>query len=835
MFKSRFTFLLVGLVGVAARVLMAQQAQPPVALTNPLANTPAAVTEGQRIYAAICQECHGFAGAGDRGRGGPPLTGTTGYSYGNRDADLFGSIRSGVPATDMPANTALSDTQIWQIISYVRSLQAATSGARGAAPVAVVATATSPASGEALFFGSKAACATCHEINGRGGVVGPDLSTAGRLDAAALRQKITAPNAPMAAGRGGPAGARGGGGGGGRGGGGAPTTIVVRTAAGKEIRGVRRNEDTFSLQMVDATGQLHLLDKMKLASIKVENASLMPDDFSKRLTAGEIDSLVAFLAAQQTRDPAIVAAQPVPAGGLTYDRLVKSKAEPHNWPMFWGDYQGTHYSQLKQITAANVGTLRPAWTFPLFGPTVMQGTPVVVDGVMYATGSGNPTTVVAIDARSGRQIWRFTRQQKITNPFQINPSNRGVAVLGHRVYVGTLDAALVALDARTGRQLWEVQVADTMEGHNITSPPLVLKDKVIVPVAGGEFATRGFLDAFDAATGKHAWRFYTIPGPGEPGNETWKGDSWKTGGSPTWLTGTFDPELNTLYWPVGNPAAQIDRSVRGDGDNLYSNSVVALDPDTGKLKWHYQFTPNDGHDWDSAQNMALVDRVWRGQPRKLLLHADRNSHFYVLDRVTGAFLSGTPFVYQNWNTGFDEKGRPKPAPGSNSSPEGSFFVYPSLVGGTNFQSPSYSALTGWFYLAFQESGQQYASAQVPITRGQQYTGRGRGATPAARGPNEPAPNSGLKAIDPDTGKTVWQFPLFQGSLTNGVMATAGNLLFASSRDGNLVSLDSKTGKYLWHFQTGGDHAASPLSYAIDGTQYVALASGNVIISFSLPE
>ena len=527
----------------------------------------------------------------------------------------------------------------------------------------------------------------------------------------------------------------------------------MKTRDGKEIRGVRRNEDTFSLQMVDASGQLHLLDKLAVASVTVENRSLMPDDFAKRLTTDEIDSLVAYLGAQAARNPATIAAQPMPPGGLTYDRLVKSHAEPGNWPMYWGDYQGTHYSALTQITSANAKQLRAAWTFPLFGGGVMEGAPLVVDGVMYATGSGNPTTVVALDARTGRQIWRFTRPQKVTNPYQINPFSRGVAILGQRVYVGTLDAALVALDARTGRQLWEVQVADTMLGHNITSPPLVLKDKVIVGVAGGEYGTRGFLDAYDAATGKQAWRFYTVPGPGEPGNDTWKGDSWKTGGSPTWLTGSFDPELNTLYWAVGNPAPQIDRSTRGDGDNLYSNSVVALNPDTGTLKWHYQFTPNDGHDWDSVQDLVLVDRQWRGQPRKLLLHADRNAHFYVLDRVTGQFLSGTPFVYQNWNTGFDEKGRPKPVPNWNSNPDGTFFVYPTLVGGTNWQSPSYSALTGWFYLEFAEGGQQYTSVPAAMTAGQTWTGSGRGAKPAVAQPNEPAANAGIKAIDPDTGKT----------------------------------------------------------------------------------
>jgi len=357
---------------------------------------------------------------------------------------------------------------------------------------------------------------------------------------------------------------------------------------------------------------------------------------------------------------------------------------------------------------------------------------------------------------------------------------------------------------------------------------------VITGIAGGEYATRGFIDAYDAATGKRLWRFNAIPGPGEPGNETWKGDSWKTGGGATWLTGTYDPELNTVYWPVGNPAPQIDRSTRGDLDNLYSDSVVALDPDTGALKWHFQFTPNDGHDWDSVQDMMLVDRVWRGRSRKLLLHADRNGHFYVLDRTDGAFLSGTPFVYQNWNRGFDPRGRPQPVPGSNSSPEGSFLVYPTLGGGTNFQAPSYNPATGWFYLAYSEAGQQYVSASAPIVRGQQYLGRGRAGGAPARTADQPRPNAGIKALDPETGKTMWDFKIFQGSTTNGVLATGGRVVFASTRDGNISALDARTGALLWHFQTGGNNAASPMSYSIDGRQYVALAAGNVIVSFALP-
>ncbi len=803
-------------IASSAGALPAQTQQGPAG--NPLASSTAAVADGQRLFDQTCQTCHGPSGQGsDRG----PSLATPGLVHGNTDADVFRSIRAGVPGTQMPPFAGLTDTQIWQLVSYVRSLQ----GGR-ADPGAAASNGGDPAAGESLFNG-RAACASCHDVNGRGGIVGPDLSNAARFQPAQLHQKILNPNSPAAA----TGGARGGGRGAP-----APATVVVRTREGREIRGVRRNEDTFSLQMVDESGQLHLLDKLKLASVAVQTTSLHPTDYATRLSPADTANLVAYLGTLKGRDPAKSAVAPPPPGGVTYDRLLNSKAEPHNWLMYWGDYQGTHYSALSQIDTGNVARLRSAWATPVPGDTVSESTPLVVDGVMYGTSGGNPRTVTAIDARTGRQIWRFTRPQKVRNPGETDVVNRGVAILGHRLFVGTNDAALVCLDARTGALMWEVQVADTMDGFNITSPPLIVKDKIIVGHAGGEYAIRGFLDAYDV-TGKRLWRFHTIPGPGEMGNETWKGDSWKTGGGATWLTGTYDPVLETIYWPIGNPAAMTDRSVRGDGDNLFTDSVVALDPETGQRRWHYQFTPNDGHDWDSTEDMVLVDRMWRGQNRKLLMHADRNGHFYVLDRTNGAFLSGTPFIHQTWNRGFDDRGRPMPVPGSNSSPEGSILVYPTAGGATNFQAPSYSPITGLFYLAYSEAGAQYTSAPQVIERGREWLGRApaRSGGPLARGPSDPPPNAGVKALDPETGKTIWDFKLFQGSLSNGVLATAGNVLFASSRDGNIIALDARTGTHLWHYQTGGNHAASPISYAIDGRQYVALTAGNLLISFTLPE
>lgn len=554
----------------------------------------------------------------------------------------------------------------------------------------------------------------------------------------------------------------------------------------------RRSEDTFAAQFVDAAGAWHIVDKLT----HDERTLAQPD--------------------------------------VTPERLEHASGEPQNWLTYWGDYRSTHYSALHQIDTTNVSRLHAAWAFPMPGSAVLEATPLVADGVMYTT---QPGGVVALDARTGRQLWRFTRAQKVKNPYEINPFNRGVAIVGHQLFVGTLDAALVALDARTGTRLWEVQVADSMLGYSLTSAPLVVKDKVLVGITGGEFGARGFLDAYDAASGRRLWRWYAVPGPGEFGNDTWKGDSWQRGGSPMWLTGSYDPELNLVYWTVGNPGPQIDRSARGDLDNLFSDSVVAIDPDTGHRKWHYQFTPNDGHDWDSCQAVVLVDRVWRGRPRRLLLHADRNGFLYVLDRATGEFLSGQPFVYQNWNAGFDARGRPKVVPGSNSSPDASVIVYPTVGGGTNFQAPSYSTLTGWLYLAYREGGQAYVSAPVTYEAGHQYIGRvapGAHASPA-RKPGEPEPGAGIKAIDPDTGKTVWDFRIAQGSLTNGVLATGGNVVFAASRDGNLIALDATSGAHLWHFQTGAAMAASPMSYAIDGRQYIAIAAGNVVYAFTLDQ
>jgi PQQ-dependent dehydrogenase (methanol/ethanol family) len=765
--------------------------------TNPMAGSPAAVAAGQRLYGQTCQACHGGEGRGDRG----PALATGTFAHGGEDADLFRTIRAGVAGSGMPAFAKLTDDQTWQLVTYIRSLNTSAATTREVVP-------GDPAEGERLFYG-KAACGSCHAVNAKGGLLGPDLSAAGKTTADLLRAKILNPATEMNPSGRGPRG---------------PSVVVVRTDDGREIRGARRAEDTYSLQMTDTSGKLLLLDKAHIREERYEFKSLMPDDFAKRLSQPEIQNIVAYLKTLNGRDLAKTIQADIP-GGLTFERIRNSAAEPQNWFTYWGDYQGRHYSSLKQIDTSNVGRLQAKWAAQLPGQSSLEATPVVVDGIMYT--SGSPGTVVALDARTGLQIWRYQRQQKVVNPYEINPFNRGVAVLGNRVFFGTLDAALVALDARTGLPLWEIQVDDTMKGYSFTSAPLAIKDKIIVGITGGEFGLPGYVDAYDPATGKRVWRFNTVPQPGEFGQDSWLGDSWKRGGAPGWLTGTYDPDLDVLYWPIGNPGPDSDAEIR-KGDNLFSCSVVALDPATGQRKWHYQFTPGDSHDWDATEDVLLVDRVFHGQNRKLLLQADRNGMFYVLDRTNGKFLLGKPFVHQTWNDGFDENGRPKVIPGTDASPEGAV-VYPSGGGGNNWRSPSYDPATGWMYLVYTESGQRYVRAFEEYEIGKQYWG-GRGT----RIPGD-VEESGVMAIDPETGEAKWRYKISQASLGGGVLATGGGVLFAAAGDGNLIALDSKTGAPLWRFQTGSRIGASPMTYSVDGKQFVAISAGSVLYSFALPE
>ena len=531
---------------------------------------------------------------------------------------------------------------------------------------------------------------------------------------------------------------------------------------------------------------------------------------------------------------------PMAAGAqVTSQRIEHADSEPQNWITYSGTYTGQRYSKLTQINQANVKDLEQKWIVQNQVPGAWESNPLVVDGIMYVT--ERPNDVMAVDARTGKLFWLYRWTPDPGSRVCCGSQNRGVAILGDTLYVGTLDGHLIALDAKTGKLVWNTTVADFSSGYSVTMAPLIVHDKVIVGVGGGEFGIRGFVAAFDPKTGKEIWRFYTIPGPGEPGFESWKGDDWKTGGAPVWTMGSFDPGLNLVYFGTGNPGPDWNPAQR-PGDNLYSDSVLALDPDTGKLKWHFQFTPNDGNDYDSTQVPVLADMDWNGKPTKVMMWANRNGFFYVLDRETGKFLRGAPFVKVNWASGLDANGRPIPTPQWPGMP-----TYPGNQGGTNWYPPAYSPRTGLFYFsAWENYGSIYHREQADYQPGRNFAGGGAaGIQPAPgaptlgqarRGPidnwTSEVGTGALVAMDPKTGKRAWSF--LQYDVTNsGNLVTASDVLFAGGNEGFFYAFDAKTGKVLWKSYLGGAVLNTPITYQVDGKQYVSVIAGNVLATFGL--
>lgn len=529
---------------------------------------------------------------------------------------------------------------------------------------------------------------------------------------------------------------------------------------------------------------------------------------------------------------------------MTFDRIVNATKESHNWLTYSGSLGGERYARLTQINRTNVKDLELAWIWQGSSTEKFEATPLVVDGVLYTVQP--PNDVVALDAFTGRLVWSYS--------YAPGPSrlccgrvNRGLAMFGRTLFMGTVDAHLLAIDARTGKPIWNTSVANAADPscgdslcYAITHAPLIVNDRVIVGVAGGEGKIRGFLAAFDASSGREVWRFNTIPAPGEPGSDTWPGDSWKTGGGAVWTTGTYDPDLGLIYWGIGNPSGDSRERL---GDNLYSNSVVALDAHTGALKWHYQFTPYDQMDWDAAHVAVLVDRDWQGSRRKLLLMANKNGFFYALDRETGQFLMAKPYAEVNWATGFDQRGRPVRVPGrERRGGRGSAPIRPD-GGATNWHPPSYSPATGLFYIPAWEPG----------TQDLRFGGDGFAA---------------LRAIDPASGDRMWEFKKVDGFFS-GVLSTDSGLVFTGidggcrsrtgtsgvipcgvarggrqagpnappdltlAPQGRFYALDAATGRLLWDTSLAGNVQAGPMSYAVGGRQYVAVAAGSALYAFAL--
>jgi alcohol dehydrogenase (cytochrome c) len=522
------------------------------------------------------------------------------------------------------------------------------------------------------------------------------------------------------------------------------------------------------------------------------------------------------LAAQQTQSAA--------ENGVRAEDLLKVPVG-ENWTSYNGDYTGRRYSSLRQINLATVPRLRTAWVFHPFNSQNLEVTPVVVNGVMFVTAAND---VFALDASTGRAVWHY--QRSVSSGLLDDAAahkNRGVAVWGNFVYVETDDAHLLCLDARSGTLRWDVEYADKVKHYGATSAPLILKDTVVVGTSGGDSGVRGFIGGYDPVSGKQKWRFWTIPAPGEFGSSSWPGDSYLHGGGTTWMPGTYDPELNTLYWTTSNAAPDFVGDSR-PGDDLYTASLLALDPESGKLKWYFQFTPHDLYDYDATETPVLADANENGTLRHLLLQADRNGFFYVLDRTTGKLLRASPFVEKlNWASGIDASGRPILS-GRIPTEKGTY-ICPGIDGATNWFSPSYNPETGLFYVIALESCNQFFAAPRDFVPGETYYNTG------TKLPRDDRPQKILLALSAKDGKTVWRYPqVGNGNSWGGTLTTAGGLVFFGDDSESVEALDALNGRVLWHFNTGQEFRASPMTYAVDGLQYVAIAADSDIFCFALP-
>jgi alcohol dehydrogenase (cytochrome c) len=506
------------------------------------------------------------------------------------------------------------------------------------------------------------------------------------------------------------------------------------------------------------------------------------------------------------------------ATGIVAAAVALAQTDPSTWTSYGKNDFGWRYSDLNQINTETVARLTPQWIYQTNVPGKNETTPLVFDGLMYVTGPSN--NAWALDAITGRAIWSYKKAPPPAVNLCCGQVNRGFAVRGKTLFKVNVQGTLVALDAGSGNVLWESTLADYKKGYSATSAPLVVKNLVVTGMAGAEFGTRGFIDAYDADSGKRVWRAYTVA----DGGNSWSGDSWKRGGGSTWITGTYDPELNLIYWGTGNPGPDMNGDMR-KGDNLYTCSLLAIDADTGKIKWHFQFTPHDLHDWDAIGDPVLTDLVLNGHTVKAVIQANRNGFFYVLDRATGKVLLSKAYTQVTWADGIDPNGRPVPIAGQDPTEEGKR-TCPGMGGGHNWQATAFSPQTGLYYFTSTEKCMLFYKTKQQFVEGQWYQASTVG--------NEEPGNGRIDAIDPKTGKLAWFFETIS-SPSGGMLATGGGLVFAGDAEGYLIALDARSGKVLWRFQTGGTIIAPPISYAVNGRQYIAVTAGQSMITFSLPK
>ena len=750
------------------------------------AQTPGAdeVARGKGLFQTRCADCHGIDAKGVHG---PDLTVL--FVNGATDDRVLGTIRRGVPGTEMPASTA-PDSELRALVAYLHSI--------GTRPFDDDLVSADRSNGQRIFASS---CLSCHRVNGRGGALGPDLSRVGAARSSALLTRdIRDASAVIAPGY-------------------QPVTLVK--ADGTQVRGVRKNEDAYSIQIMDTREQLQGYLKSGLREVISEKRSLMPD--FPRLSDRDVRDVIGYLKSLRGNPDSTVPEWST--AGVTSRDLLDGFKNPARWLQYSGDYTGRRHSALTQITPDNVTRLTPQWAFQ--ADTIATGrgfesTPLVIDGVIYVTGANG--NAWAIDARTGRQFWRF----RYPNAPDLTagatyPVNRGFAALGNQLFMVTLDAHVLSLDMKTGAVVWNSALEDYKRGFAATPAPLVVKDKVIVGSSGGENPTRGFIQAFDAKTGKPLWRFYTIPAPGEKGSETWpSAEAAARGGAAAWVTGTYDPDLNLVYFGTGNPNPDYYGEER-KGDNLYTCSIVALDADTGQLKWTYQFTPHDTHDWDSNHVPVLADIPIAGQTRKVVMVANRNGFFYALDRATGKLLLGKPYTDTKWARQIGADGRPIVL-----NEDGTKDCLPDFWGGTNFMPPSYDPSLNLFFVTARETCVTYFPVKPEIAIGQNSVGGG-----VRRVADRIFDYGALRAIDPSTGERKWEVRYTTPSLA-GVMSTASGLVFAGDNEGNFIAVDARSGKTLWHYPTGASiWGAAATTFMLDGRQYVLIPSGTNLTAFAL--
>ena len=769
------------LIALLAAGIVAGQSQP--------SSSPNLVEAGRARFNIRCAGCHGQNGLGGERAS---AIGRAWRSRTESEEAIAAVIRQGIPESGMPGFN-VPDAELAQLVAFVESR---------VRPLVNTPIQGDARAGQTIFFGN-GGCSQCHMIWGAGSRNGPDLTEAARkVTAAEVEAVLSDPDKHRASGY-------------------AVATLVLKDGA--RVRGFVRNESNVDLQMQGFDGRLHLLRKEEIVRMDRDPNSYMP---RWKGTASELRDLIAFLAhAPDWRPGPESASVDRSEGGIAWRDIANPKRG--EWPTYNGRLDGNRYSELDQITPANVRSLAPKWLYSLGAGHSLEVTPVVVDGVMYVT---KVNCVYALDARNGREIWAYSRpQSKGLVGDAAGGINRGVAVLGQRVFVVTDNAHLLALDSITGGLLWDAEMADSRKHYGSTSAPLVVGDLVIAGVSGGDEGIRGQINAFRASTGEHVWRFWTIPARGDVEAATWEGRALEHGCGASWFTGTFDAETGTLFWPVGNPCPDFNGDERR-GDNLYTDSVVALDPQTGKLKWHYQFTPHDLHDWDATETPVLVDAIYNGAPRKLLLQGNRNGFFYVLDRINGQFLAATPFVKKlTWAKAIGPDGRPILSAGWQPREEGTA-ICPSMDGASNWMSTAYHPGTGLFYLIALEKCNIFSKNSEWWKQGESFYGG------SARPVADERPRKYLRAIDPQSGRIVWEYEQAgPGSAWGGLLATASGLVFFESDDGSFSAVDAKNGVLLWHFPLNARWHASPMTYMLDGKQYIAVAANSNIIVFGLAE